>query len=191
MDAGKLEFVNCQTLLTYAQSDNPLMRSVGIATINSLIPRQDQLLLERNAEQLIGFHGAEKNVVVVGRFPFVPRVKKQVRKLTVIEIEPNPGEVSQAAARFVIPEGEVVAITGMSLINGTFESLIDLCSPEAFVIVLGPSAPLSPILFDYGVDVICGAIVEDIAPVLRAIRHGANFHQVHRAGVRLVCMEQG
>jgi len=54
--------------------------------------------------------------------------------------------------------------------------------------VLGPSTPLSPVLFDYGVDLLCGSIVTDIEPVLRAVRQGANFRQVHKAGVQLICM---
>jgi hypothetical protein len=76
----------------------------------------------------------------------------------------------------------------MTLINHTIQDLLDLCKKDAFVMVLGPSAPLSPVLFDYGVDVISGSIVEKIAPVVKVISQGGNFRQVHKAGVRLVNM---
>jgi hypothetical protein len=36
------------------------------------------------------------------------------------------------------------------------------------------------------VDVISGAVVTDIQPVLRLVSQGGNFRQVHRGGVRLV-----
>jgi uncharacterized protein (DUF4213/DUF364 family) len=108
--------------------------------------------------------------------------------LTVLEINPLSDEVPATSAQDVLPAADVVAITGMSLINRTFEDLLNLCSPGSFVIVLGPSTPLSSVFFDYGVDLICGSLVTKIAPVLRAVRQGANFRQVHRAGVRLVSM---
>jgi uncharacterized protein (DUF4213/DUF364 family) len=165
-----------------------LMRSVGIAAINSCLPSDELPLIEQNAEQVIASQGKGKSVVLVGRFPFIPRLQSRVGKLTILEIYPNTGELPIAEARNVIPSADIVAITGMTLINGTFESLLNLCSPQTLVVLLGPSAPLSPVLFDYGVDLICGSVVTDIEPVLRAVRQGANFRQVHHAGVRLICL---
>jgi uncharacterized protein (DUF4213/DUF364 family) len=57
------------------------------------------------------------------------------------------------------------------------------------VLVLGPSTPLSPILFDHGAHLLSGSVVEDIESVLRAVAQGANFRQVHQQGVRLVTMK--
>ncbi|NIO72626.1 MAG: hypothetical protein GTN71_27310, partial [Anaerolineae bacterium] len=93
---------------------------------------------------------------VVGHFPFIPRVREAARQLWVLEKRPGEGDLPAEAASEVIPQADVVAITGTSLINHTFEELIGLCRPEAFVLVLGPTAPLSPVLFNYGVDVISG-----------------------------------
>jgi len=83
---------------------------------------------------------------------------------------------------------DVLAITGTTLINHTFEDLITLCRPEAVVLVLGPSTPLSPVLFNHGVHIISGSIVEDEDAVLHAVCQGANFRQIHRLGVRLVTL---
>jgi uncharacterized protein (DUF4213/DUF364 family) len=66
-----------------------------------------------------------------------------------------------------------------------------LCRPKALVLVLGPSTPLSPVLFDHGVDILSGSVVEDIDSVLRAVSQGANFRQIHQQGVRLVTMQKG
>ena len=185
-NAGQLDTSNGLVLASFAESDSPVMRSVGIATINSLIPLHYLSQVEQNAERVIAKYGKGKKVVLVGSFPFIPRLKPYVRELTVLEINPHPGELPEASAKDVIPGAELVAITGMSLINRTVESLLSLCSSQAFVILLGPSAPLSPVLFDHGVDLICGSMVTEIEPVLRAVRQGANFRQVHRAGVRLI-----
>ena len=185
-DAGRLENSTGLGLTEFIQSDNPLMRSVGVAAINALLPPPVQDVVDTNAEEVIASHGFEKRVVLVGRFPFIPRLKERVGELTVLELNPNPGKFPESAAQDVIPAADVVAITGMTLINHSLEKLLNLCSPQSRVILLGPSTPLSPVLFDYGVDLLCGSIVTDIEPVLRAVRQGANFRQVHQAGVRLI-----
>jgi hypothetical protein len=74
--------------------------------------------------------------------------------------------------------------------NRTFDELIALCRPDALVLMLGPSTPLSPVLFDYGVHILSGSLVEDIDAVLRAVSEAANFRQVRRYGVRLVTMRK-
>jgi uncharacterized protein (DUF4213/DUF364 family) len=122
----------------------------------------------------------------VGHFPFVPRVREVAASCSVLELSPGPGDLPADMAPEIIPKADVVAITGMALINGTFEGLVALCRPDAFVLVLGPSTPLSPILFDYGVDAISGAVITNIGPALAAVSQGANFRQI--PGKRLLTM---
>jgi uncharacterized protein (DUF4213/DUF364 family) len=188
-DAGRLENLTGLELAGFAQSESPIMRSVGVAAINSLLPPPVQNVFDINAEEVIAKHGFDKKVVLVGRFPFIARLKQRVGEMTVLEINPNPGELPESSAQDIVPAANVVAITGMTLINRSMETLLELCSPHSQIIILGPSTPLSPVLFDYGVDLLCGSLVEDIESVLRAVRQGANFRQVHRAGVRLISVE--
>jgi uncharacterized protein (DUF4213/DUF364 family) len=56
------------------------------------------------------------------------------------------------------------------------------------VVVLGPSTPLSAVLFDYGVDVISGTRVVEPGLALRCLSEGATFPQIK--GVRLLTMER-
>jgi uncharacterized protein (DUF4213/DUF364 family) len=74
----------------------------------------------------------------------------------------------------------------MTFINRTLPELLKLCRPDVYILVLGPSTPLSPVMGEFGVTLLAGAIVEDIPAVLAAVGQGATFRQVHRAGVRLV-----
>ena len=135
-------------------------------------------------------HGADKGVALVGHFPFVPRLRERVGRLWVLEQHPQGEDLPADAAPDVLPQADVVAITGMTLINRTFEELMVLRRPEALVVVLGPSTPLSPMLFDYGVNILSGSVVEDVDAVLRAVSQGANFRQTHQQGVRLVTMQK-
>jgi uncharacterized protein (DUF4213/DUF364 family) len=88
----------------------------------------------------------------------------------------------------VIPQADVVAITGTSLVNRTFDGLIRHCRPDAFVSMLGPTSPLSPVFFDYGVDLVAGTQIVDPVAALTVAGQGAIFRQMR--GVRLVTMKK-
>jgi uncharacterized protein (DUF4213/DUF364 family) len=189
-EAGYLETFPALGLAHMIDSNRYPLTSVAAATINALLPKGSWAWAEKNAEEVIRIEGVDKNVVIIGRFPFSQRLKSQVGKLTILEKDPQGVELPQEAAPDVIPEADIVAITGMTFINQTMDYLINLCSKEALVLILGPSTPLSPVLFDYGVGLLSGALVTDIEKVLRAISQGANFRQVHRAGVLLVTLDR-
>jgi hypothetical protein len=159
-----------------------------MAAINALLPQQPASWIDLNAEEVIAAHGAGQSVVLIGHFPFVERLQARVGKLTVLELNPQPGDVPVSMAADLLPTAKVVAITGMTLLNHTLDGLLQLCAPDALVILLGPSVPLDPLFFENGVDILCGSIVTSIDPVLAAVRQGATFRQVHRAGVRLVAI---
>ncbi len=54
-------------------------------------------------------------------------------------------------------------------------------------ILLGPTTPLSPILFDHGIDLISGSFVTDIPLVLANINTGLSFSEMKkRGGIKLV-----
>ncbi len=187
--AGGLLSLTTNELATMARSTRPPASSIGIATINALLPPHPEVWEDVNAEEVIARHGAGKNVALVGHFPFIPRLRERVGQLWVLEQKPGGEDLPAEAAQSVIPQADVVAITGTTLINHTFQSLLALCPPAAHVLVLGPSTPLSPVLFRHGVDLISGAVIENIPAVLAAVSQGANFRQIHRQGVRLVTIQ--
>jgi len=187
--AGHLLECSALELAQYAKSESLLEASIGLAAINSLIEIGESRCMELNAEEVILKEGAGRKVAIVGHFPFTPRAREVAEKLWVLERRPVKGDLPAEMATEVLSQADVVAITGTSLINHTFEGLVKLCHPDALVIVLGPTAPLSPLLFDYGADIICGTLVTDVESVLRLIGQGANFGQVKRGrGVRLLTM---
>jgi len=80
---------------------------------------------------------------------------------------------------------DVVGITGTSFINHTVERLLEL-SKNSFTVILGPTTPLSPVLFDYGVDVISSIEVIEPEKTVRSISEGAIFPQAE--GVNFLTM---
>jgi uncharacterized protein (DUF4213/DUF364 family) len=190
-EVGRLHLKSALELAEFATSDNLLEASIGFAAINSLLEVDASQTIEGGAAQVLAERGRGKTVALVGHFPFIPELKEGVGRLWVIEQNPVEGEYPAEAAAELIPKADVVALTGTTLINQTFDGLMALCRPDAQVAVLGPSTPLSPILFDHGVRIIFGALVQDEEVVLRAVSQGANFRQLHQQGVRLVTIEKG
>jgi uncharacterized protein (DUF4213/DUF364 family) len=179
--AGQLEDLPGSELAMLAKSDEPILPGVGIAAINALLPHHPEAWIDLNAEQVLAEHGLGKKVALIGHFPFVTRLRSQVAELWVLEQQPKAGDLPAQSAAEILPQADVVAITGTTLINHTLNELLQLCSTQALIILLGPSTPLSPALFDHGIDILCGSVVTAIEPVLRVIRHGGTFRQVHRA----------
>jgi len=186
--AGHLAGSPASELAAYLLAGHPTRRSVGMATVNALLPRTPQAWVDQNAEETILRLGMGKRVVLIGHFPFVPRLRAQLAHLDVLDQNPKAGDLPPEAAPDVLPRADVIAITSMTIYNNTLEPLLDLCPPQAQVMLLGPSTPLSPVLFRYGVSILAGSIVENIEAVVRAVEQGGNFRQVHHAGVRLVTL---
>ena len=189
-EAGRLTELSGLELAEYVNSNSPTLSSLGVAAINALNQMKTYHFTEINAEHVITKNGTGKNVALVGHFPFVERLKAKAKRLDILENRPQEGDLPASQAARVIPEADVVAITGMTMVNQTLESLLALCKPEATVIMLGSSTPLSPILFDYGVDYLCGGIPVDIDSVLKAVAQGGCFPQIAKAGVKLVSMSR-
>jgi uncharacterized protein (DUF4213/DUF364 family) len=181
---GHLHEKSARELAEYAHSDNLLEASLGVAAINSLLAVDESRAVETNAVEVLIEHGRSKNVALVGHFPFIPRLRPAVGQLWVIEQRPGEGEYPAESAADLIPKADVVAITGSALINHTMDGLLALRRPGALVMILGPSTPLSPVLFDHGVTILSGVRVVDEEAARRTISQGATFQQVE--GVQLL-----
>jgi uncharacterized protein (DUF4213/DUF364 family) len=188
--AGHLQGLPGSALAALAKAGHPTQASIGVAAINALLPHLPDAWIDLNAGEVLATHGADKRVALIGHFPFVDRLRKHVGELAVLEQNPRPGDLPASSAVEILPQAEVVAISGTTLINHTLNKLLAMCSAEAVIILLGPSTPLSPALFDRGVDILCGSVVTAIQPVLEVVGQGGSFRQVRHAGVRTVAMSR-
>lgn len=184
--AGRLLEAGASELAAMALSDSLLESSVGMAVINALLDVNENRYREVNAADVIAERGAGGNVAVVGHFPFVASLGDVVETLWVLELNPRDDDLPASMAPEILPQADVVALTGTSLLNKTFDDLMALCRPEAYIVVLGATTPLSPLLFSAGVDAISGTLVLDCDDVLAAVSQGATFRQI--PGKRLVTM---
>ncbi len=187
-EAGLLMEKDVLALARMALSPSHLEAAIGMATINSLVEVDEQRCTELNAGDLLSKKGEGKKVAIIGHFPFILRLRTVVNELWVIEKNPQEGDFTEADSENLLPQADIVGITGTAFTNHTLERLLGLCHPKAYVVILGGTTPLSPVLFDYGVNAISGTKVIDPETVLRCVSQGATFRQIK--GVRLLTMER-
>ena len=136
---GTLRGRRAVDLLEEISSPHALRRAVGIATLNALAdacwqrcPHPEIVLREEMDAFDAAAIVAGEHVVLVGAFiPFLRALKRMGQDYTVLELNPTmlkPDEVPHFrpgdAAADVIPRGDVVLLTGSTLLNGTLEDLL-------------------------------------------------------------------
>ena len=160
-DIEKLTEMTTLELAEYSRSWNLIEAGIGVAAINSMIKPKGKSGI--NAIDFLAKESKDKKVVVVGKFPKLDEVRAVAKELWILELEPNlvnpeEGVLPSTAAEHKIPKSDILAITGSTLVNKSLEHLLEL-GRDAYTIILGPSTPMSEVLFDYGADMLAGVNV--------------------------------
>ncbi len=181
-----------------AKSWNLIEAGVGLAAINTYYNSPEKaaehgIILQEEPEdrkkqdpfEALQDEFQGKNVCVVGHFPKLERIVAPYCNLSVLERSPLEGDYPDSACEYLLPEQDFVFITGCTLVNKTLPHLLEL-SKNARVIMVGPSVPMSPVLFRYGVEDLSGFIVTDAALCAQVV--GGGVSPIFRAGkiVRLI-----
>ena len=187
--AGTLAGRDARDLAAGVASDFPLERSVGLAALNALLP-EPHGVSERNAGDLAAEKGAGKTVGVVGWFPFIPRLRGIAARVEVFEKDPEAGFALTGERAERLAQCDGLCVTASALLNRTLDEILRAARPDAWKMLVGPSAPLCRGALDLGFDAVCGARVVDAGAVVRVIQEGGCFQQIRQAGgVRLLNLE--
>lgn len=188
--AGGLQRLSALNLAQRLRSEHPVEASLGLAALNALLPVDETRGVEVNARELLIERGRGRNVAMIGHFNFTDQLRAAARQLWVLELRPTPGDRPASDAPEVLPQADVIGLTAETLANHTFEGLARLFPAQALVVMLGPSTPLSPVLFDYGVDVLAGARLADPDFVWQAVAQGSALHS-KTTGLRRFTLTRG
>ncbi len=171
------------------KSWNFIEASVGIAAINAYYNNYEKLMhdqqLQLDADAFKNYQSLikGKKVAVIGHFKSAVTLYSDLCQLSIIEQEARDGDYPDSASEYLLPEQDFVFITGMTLPNKTLPRLLEL-SKDSRVIIVGPSVPLTPILFDFGAEALSGFCVTDSKGCLGAVQSG-EIHKFYEYGKKI------
>jgi uncharacterized protein len=200
---GKLRGRRAADLAREALSGHGIRRTVGIATVNALAdhcwqrrPHPDvDLRHDVDAFDATDIRHGDK-VVVVGAFvPFLKGLKRRGQDFLVLEQDPATLKADELPffrpaerAAEILPDADVLLITGSTLVNNTLEHLLALSRPDARVTVVGPTVGMLPDAFlARGADVLgCVRITEPDAFLELLAEGGSGYHFFGRSAQKMV-----
>lgn len=149
-------------LAQYLCSDDDLKRSLGLAAINAWWNRKEMLPEATAALSPTGGLSAIEapgdGVIIVGGFR---GAQKRLPLARIVEREPKPGDLSVEEAPEAYKQAKILAITAQTLMNGSLSTILEQSEMVPHRSLVGPSAPLCPLLFEFGLNEVSGAVVLD------------------------------
>ena len=107
-----------------------------------------------------GYETRDKKIALVGHLRFDETVISGEKELYILERDPKSGDYPDSACEYILPDCDMVIVTGSAAINKTMPRLLEL-SKNAVTIVVGPSVPMCPGLMSLGIDRLSGLCVTD------------------------------
>jgi uncharacterized protein (DUF4213/DUF364 family) len=186
-----------------ALSGHGIRRAVGIATVNALAdccwqrrPHPDvELRHGIDAFDTTDIRNGDRMVIVGAIVPFLKELKRRGQAFLVLEQDaatlkadelPYFRPAEQAAE--ILPDADVVLITGSTLVNNTLEDLLALTRRDAPVTVVGPTVGMLPDAFlARGADVLGCVRITDPDAFLELLAEGGSvYHFFGRSAQKLV-----
>lgn len=118
----------------------------------------------------VDFRG--KTVGIVGHMHGTDEMRRDAEKIFILEREPRSGDYPDPACDYLLPQCDIVLITGSAITNKTLPHLLNLCR-SAYTILVGPSVPMCPELFEFGIDRLSGLVITDRDGIRERVVSGA------------------
>ena len=144
--------------------------SEGMAVINAYYNSPERmnklgLNVEYSRSCTAGIDTEGKTIALIGHLKLRKEELQGAKQVYIIERDPREGDYPDSACEYILPECDIVIITGSAAINKTMPRLIEL-SKNAVTIVIGPSVPMCPELTELGIDRLSGMITTDKAGLI-------------------------
>lgn len=160
-------------LAALVRSWNPFEMALGVAACNAHYNRFDLAAEASNGLDVLA--GCDRTVVVGG----FPGVTARLPGATVIERRPEAGQYPEEAAEWLLPAAEAMVVTSSALANRSLPRLLSLAR-FARVALVGPGAPLTERLLDYGIEATSGVVAVDREGLVRTVAEGGAARDVKR-----------
>ena len=150
--------------------------SLGLAAANAFYntPERIEELGARSTMEIYSTEGIDLHGLTVGIIGHMkgPRgLREQAKAVYILEREPQEGDYPDSACDWILPQCDLVLMSGSTIINKTLPHLLELCE-KATVILQGPSVPLCPALLELGIDRITGMAIADRSAIRERVEQG-------------------
>lgn len=171
-ESGTLLGRELHELLGWLSGGSFLASSVGLAAANAVL-KPSKVCMEGDLLDSLDLRPGEK-VMTVGRFkPMEAAIASRGARLGFVEW----GDSAEPLRRC-----DVALITATTIINKTLEDLLDEVERAREVVILGPSTPYAPRIFqDTPVTMLAGSVVNDGARVRRVVCEGGGTRTMGKA----------
>ena len=177
------------------------IESLKIAALNAIsaaIMERSTYKVLRNTDpiDLIDL-GSAKTISLVGAFPsYIHKISQTKNKLFVLEfneeaLDKKFRKYYVPAERYpaILPVSDIIIITGISLVNNTFDRLLESTMSGSEVIVTGPSCSFIPdILFKKGIKIIGSVKITDPESAFNVIGEGGTGYHLFRYCAEKICI---
>lgn len=187
---GKLAGRSVKAYLEDIFKGSIMKKTLGIATLNALsascweLMQQKgyQMELGRDAFEMIDIDPSQKTVVVGALVPVIRRLMAARADFHILELDKatlKPDELPYFAeasrAPELVPDADLLVITGTTLLNDTLPGLLELAKPGARIVVTGPTVSMLPdAFFKRGVTALGGILVTRPDELLDIISEGGS-----------------
>jgi uncharacterized protein (DUF4213/DUF364 family) len=184
---------------------NILRKTLAIATLNALssscwdkmesLPYK--IIAERDAFDEITIPSPGKTVVIGALVPMLKKLLAVDADFTVLEMDSRTlkgRELDHYAPTSdtlkYVPQADLLVITGVTILNGSLEEILEVAKPDAQILVTGPTASMLPdAFFKRGVTMLGGIRVTRGDDVLDLIMEaGSGYHFFGKSAERIVIM---
>ncbi len=205
--SGKLHDRPVRAYLEDLDSTNILKKTLALATLNALssliwdrgLYSGYTLTLSLDAFDRAVIPTGGKTVVIGALVPMLKKLLKADADFTVLEMDSRTLKgkeldhyaPSEDAYKY-LPYADLDVITGVTILNDTLPSLLEMAKKGARIIVTGPTASMLPdSFFLRGVTTMGGIIVTDADRVLDIISEGGSgYHFFGKGAERLVITKE-
>ena len=179
----------------------PIVDNLKIATLNALSAKvlqeaDYQIITDVDPIGLVDLSG-QKTISIVGAFKsYIQKFGETNHTMNIIEIRPEaiPPEyrkhyVPSDQAYDVLPNSDIVIITGSTLVNNSLKDLIHYLPKHGITILVGPSSSFIPdVIFEQGIDIIGATRITHPAKMLQIVSEAATGFHFFRYCAQKICI---
>lgn len=201
--SGKLGGRPVSKYIEEVRSDNPLRRTLGIATLNALStlcwerekPTDYEIVIGEDAFDNVDVSKFKKTVVIGALVPMLKKLTQGNADYKVLEMDSRTlkgDELTHYApatdAPLYVPDADLIVITGVTILNNTLSGLLKMAKKSAEIILTGPTASMLPdAFFNRGITILGGIVVTKPDELLDIISEGGSgYHFFGKSAERTI-----